>query len=207
MASNVKRPAGGAKGGDAALALPEGFSTAKNKFYADSVAPRFDTLPPDALVRVLLVAAKDTGPEKVKAILGNPRFQLRAKALGIYEANVKADDMERAIGPHVGADKTFRWVDLGTRFFGLPVESATDLATVAVSYDGPSADAKKKLKSLGLTLTEPKPPEGAEAGEWVNPDAGLLVGTISGAELYDLVLTPKATSIEVRSVEKAPAKK
>ena len=87
--------------------------------------------------------------------------------------------------------------------FGLPVGDAADVARVAVAWEGERAQGKKKLKSLGMAVEEPKPPEGVAPGEWVDPDAHLVLGTIAGAKLADLVLTPQVASAEVRSVEKA----
>ena len=134
MATNKKQTAG-AGGGTAALALPEGFSTGRNKFYAEGVARRFDMLPPEGFagggagVRVLLVANKGVTHEQVMELLGgHVRYQLRMEAPGIYEATLRPRDMENVVAPNVGSDKTFRWVDLGNRFFGLTVGNAADTA-------------------------------------------------------------------------------
>lgn len=208
MASNSKKTGGAAAakstGGTATLTIPEGFSTEKSKFYADAVTRRFDTLPPKGgVVRILLATVKDASVEQVRTLLGNPRYALKLKAPGVYEATVMPRDMELVVAPNVGADKTFRWVDLANRFFGMPVEDPNAMVTVAVSYEGNMADAKKKMKSLGMTVNEPTAPPDAnqEEGEWVNPDEDLVMGTMSASKLYDLALMPKAVSIEIRGVE------
>ncbi len=195
----------GTGGATATMTLPEGFTTGKSMYYAEMVARRFDTLPAGGgVVRLLLVATKDASMEQVRTLLGNPRFGLKMKAPGIWEATVMLKDMEMVVAPNVGADKTFRWVDVANRFFGLPVANPTDMVTVAVAYDGAMMDAKKKLGSLGMKMMEATPPADVnmEEGEWVNPDEGLMVGTMPAAKLYDLALSTKAVSVEVRGVEK-----
>jgi hypothetical protein len=206
MAANKTGTTGGAgEAGGTALAIPEGFTTGKNKFYAEGVARRFDTMPPEGMngggaVKLLLVANQGTTEETVRGLLGSPRFQLRMMAPGIFTAWVKAKDMDTTIGPNVGMDKMFRFVDLGHRMLGTAVTGANDTATVAVAYEGSMGDAKKKLKSLGMTIAEAKMPAGELPEEWVNPDEGLVVGTMTGGKLYDLALHTKATSIEIRDV-------
>lgn len=199
-----------ASGGGATMTLPEGFSFEKSPFYAEAVARRFDTLPagaggPAGTVRLLLVAAKETTDEQVRGLLGNPRFGLRKKAPGIWQADLGARDMEARVAPVVGAGKMFRYVDVGSRLFGATVENETDTATVAVAFEGEEAEAKKKLRSLGLALgPAAAAPADAnpEEGEWTDPDEGLITGTIPGGKLSDLVLCPKATAIDVRAVAK-----
>src|SRR5687767_2651654 len=111
MAANKMGTTGGAgEAGGTALALPEGYTTGKNKFYAEGVARRFDTMPPDGMngggaVKLLLVANQTTTPEQVRELLGSPRFQLKMMAPGIYTAWVKTKDMDGTIGPNVGMDK------------------------------------------------------------------------------------------------------
>lgn len=199
--------AGTGAGTATALAMPEGYTTGKNKFYADEVARRFDMLPPKGgVVRILLLASKDANDEQVRTLLGNPRYTLKMRAPGVYEATVMPRDMELTVGPNVGAEKTFRWVDLAHRFYGIPVGNTGDTATLSVMWDGPMTEGTKKLKSLGMNVTEPpKAPEGTGPGEWVDPDEGHVVGTMPAAKLYDLVLQPKALAIEVRSVTTAGA--
>lgn len=208
-----KMTTAGKGAGNAVMAPPPGFSTTKNRFYADGVARRFDSLPPAGLngggaVRVLLVANKGTGHEQVQGLLGNPRIQLRTMAPGVYTALLTPKDMETSVAPEVGSDKTFRWVDLAHRLFGASARNADDMVTVAVAAEGSMADAKKKLKSLGMTFTGTTPEEMSEEDvEWeggpADADEGLLVGTLPASKLYDLALWTKAASIEIRSVEAA----
>jgi hypothetical protein len=194
--------AGTGAGGTGALTLPPGFTAERNPFYSEAIGRRFDMLPPKAgAVRVLLVTWKEIGHDQVRGILGNPRFALKRKAPWIYEATLLSRDMEQTIGPNVGTGKTFRWVDIGTRLFGVPCENPTDMVSIAVASPLPEDEVKRKLKSFGVTLSEAQAPEGDE-GDWVNPDEGLLTGTIPGGKLYDLVLWEKATAIEMRGVEK-----
>src|SRR5687768_10362537 len=111
MAANNKGMMGGAKGeaGGTALALPEGYTTGKNKFYAEGVARRFDMMPPEGMngagaVKLLLVANQGVTTEQVRELLGSPRFQLKMMAPGIFTAWAKPKDMDTTIGPNVGMD-------------------------------------------------------------------------------------------------------
>ncbi len=194
---------GGGTGGTG-IALPPGFSTERSPFYSEALVRRFDTLQPKAgAVRVLLVTWKEAGADQVRAALGNPRFALKRKAPWIYEATLLPKDMEATVAQLVGTGKLFRWADLGTRLFGVPVEAPEDLASVAVASPLPEEDVKRKLKTFGMTFASAQRPDGEDEEEWVDPNEGLVVGTIPGAKLYDLVLWEKATAIEVRGVEKA----
>jgi len=193
--------------GGTTLALPPGFSTERNPFYAEALTRRFDTLQPrSGAVRVLLVAWKEAANEAVRELLGSPRFALKRKAPWVFEATLLPQDMEGKIAENVGTGKLFRWVDLGTRLFGVAVEGPEDLATIAVSTGLPEDEATRKLKSFGFTPTPGAMPADEDPDEWVNPDEGLIVGTIPGAKIYDLVLWEKATAIEVRGIEKAGTK-
>lgn len=192
----------GEGGGTAVLALPEGYTTGKNKFYAEGVARRFAMLPATggprgATVRLLLVVNPGTTDEQVTGLLGNPRYRLENKAPGIWAASLEDRDMDGTVNPNTGADKMFRWVDLAHRFYGIRAAKGTT-ATVALDVEGEAADAKRKLKQLGFTMAAQPEANPEEDGEWVNPDAGLMLGTIAAEKLYDLALWTRATSIEVR---------
>jgi len=148
-----------------------------------------------------------TLPDEVREVFRSPRFALKMKAPGVFEATVKSDDMERVVAPAVGSGRTFRWVDLASRFYGLAARDPAEQATVAVSYEGTPEEAKKRLKALGMRIVVPKPPEGADAEEdWVDPDAGLIVGTIAASKLSDLVLLKEAASVHVRAIERPASK-
>jgi hypothetical protein len=198
MAKNENK-AGGA---NAALVLPEGFTTEGRQYYAPSVQRHLNgMLPYEGRVRLLLVTTRETTPAQVQALLANPRYRLQQKAPGVWEATVTPEDMDPVIAPNAG--KMFRWIDLANRLYGTPVAEATDVATVAVAYDGTADEARKKLKQLGFTLAPATKPEGESDEDWVDPDEGLLVGTIPGGKIADLALATRITSIEVRAVRKA----
>lgn len=192
-------------GGAAVLTAPEGTSASAAKHYAKGVAQRFDALPPQGAVRLLLVARKGVDDAEVRAALSNPRMGLKKKAPSVFEALLTLADMEAKVGALVGEGKMFRWVDLAHRCYGAPAASEAEVVKVAVAYDGTPADAKKKLTSLGVTVEErAAPPEAADVeGGWVDEDEGLVTGTIAGAKVVDLVMTSKVLSIEVRAARPA----
>ena len=172
------------------MAVPEGYVTGKHKNYAEAVAEKFATLPPGGkgAVRLLLSAARETSPDAVRELLGNPRMQLEMKAPGMWAASARMDDMDEKIGPNVGQGKMFRYVDLAHRLYGAAVAGDGDVATVGVSWDGKASEGAKKLHLLGLTIDE-------KAGE-----EGTFVGSIKGNQIADLVANAKVLAVEVRSV-------
>jgi hypothetical protein len=214
MATMKKTTTGGGDGATA-LALPEGYTTGKSKFYAEAVALRFATLPPaipgrptQPSVRLLLVANKETTDEQVRGLLNNPRMGLAKRAPGIWQAFLQMKDMDNLIGPNTGSGKLFRWIDVASRFYGLNVNAPTDAVRVVIGYEGEDvADARKKLKQLGVSLETIVGPNLETDGEWLNPDIGLLIGTTTGDKLYDLTLWTKASAIEVRGVNPADSSK
>ncbi len=162
-------------------ALPAGFTEELNPILSERVGRYVERLRQAGPIRLLVVAKANAKEEEVEDALSNPAWAPRKKGPGIWEVTVLTPNVAKL----TSRPDLFRWIDLGTRYYGYFVDSPAERVTVTLDVEGGewTADSKAALGKLGM---------GGAPGEM-----GTWTTETTGAKLADLAAMPFLSSIEV----------